>query len=274
MTDRIECRHSLGDSTPSLPPGRTFGPIPYSRDPGHRVNGRSSSILRGRFDKNNGLVMRKFVLLAVVAAGAWQLGQNGLGTSPSVEIYDDTGNPVVKVITIDDCGKACRLATDELKRRRVAFEEIRIDPHDSSDDSEDYALWKRAGRDVFPLVVSGDQVINGSGTPAQMATLLGRSFDDRYLTSNEKRYFQNHFYADGTPRVVVYGADWCPDTAKLRRQLDDDGIDHVMIDVEKSGEKKRLAKTMEIYGYPATWVGYTRARGVKIRDVNRVIESY
>lgn len=218
--------------------------------------------------------MRNFIILAIVAGGVWHLSQNGLPAFSPVEVYDGAGNPVVRVITFDGCGKPCQMATQELQRRGVAFEEVAINPHADNDESDAFKLWKSAGRDSFPLVVSGDQVINGSGTPAQMATLLGRNFDDRYLTRTEKGYFKNHFFSDGSPRVVVYGADWCPYTSKLREQLDDDGVDYLMIDVDKSSDKTRLSKTMEIYGYPATWVGYTRARGVDIADVDHVVRSY
>ena len=31
---------------------------------------------------------------------------------------------------------------------------------------------------------------------------------------------------------------------------------------------------MEIYGYPATWVGYTRVKGTNLRAVNKVLQSY
>ena len=218
--------------------------------------------------------MRKLLVLAAIGGGVWHLSQNGLPTFSPVEVYDATGNPLVKVITIADCGRPCKMAIDELKRRRVAFEEIEIDPHDDNDNSEAFELWKNAGRDVFPLLVSGDQVINGSGTPAMTASLLARNFDDKYLTSTEKNYFKNHFNADGSPRVVVYGADWCPYTRKLRAQLEDDNVDYLMIDVDKHYDKKRMSKTMEIEGFPATWVGYTRARGSDIGDVRKVMNSY
>ncbi len=218
--------------------------------------------------------MRKILVLAIVVGGIWQLSQHGLPTTASVAVYDESGDPLVKVISIENCGVSCRMATDELKRRRVAFEEVIIDPHDKSDDSENFRLWKRAGRDVFPLVVAGDQLINGSGTPAQMASLLARNFDDKYLTDSERRYFRRHFDTDGSPRVVVYGADWCPHTKKLREQLDDDDVDYVMVDVDKSADKLDMIKSMEIGGYPVAWVGYSRARGSDISHVNRVLDSY
>ncbi len=65
--------------------------------------------------------MRKILVLAIVVGGVWQLSQHGLPTSASVEVYSESGDPLVKVISIENCGVSCRMATDELKRRRVAF---------------------------------------------------------------------------------------------------------------------------------------------------------
>lgn len=41
-------------------------------------------------------------------------------------------------------------------------------------------------------------------------------------------------------RVVVYGADWCGDTVRTKRQLDSAGVayDFVDIDQDTAGEKK------------------------------------
>ena len=53
-----------------------------------------------------------------------------------------------------------------------------------------------------------------------------------------------------------------------------DNVDYIEIDVEKSAYKNRIIKTMEIGGYPATWVGYTRVNGTDLRAVNKVRNAY
>jgi hypothetical protein len=55
--------------------------------------------------------------------------------------------------------------------------------------------------------VAGEYSVAGT-SKTQLATLLGENFGDRYLTFQEKRYFNNHFYADGYAKIVMYGADW------------------------------------------------------------------
>lgn len=103
----------------------------------------------------------------------------------------------------------------------------------------------------------GDQFITGFYAP-NIAGLLGKTFGDAYLTKSEKHYFQSHFNADGSPRIVLYGTDWCGYCAALRKEFRENNVSFVDIDVEKQPNTKDMLQTMGISGYPATWVGYTR----------------
>ncbi len=216
--------------------------------------------------------MRKLVLFIVIGVGVWYWDKGESPFMSSAGAYDEGGNPVVWIFTVENCGKPCELGRDGLKRRRVAFEEMQIDLNNGAD--EDVKLWKTVrSNNSFPLIVVGSEKITGSSRPA-MAGILGLNFGDKYLSRNEKRYFKKHFYADGTPKIIMYGADWCGYCKKLREEFDANDIDFIEIDVEKSGEKKTMSKTMEIYGYPATWVGYTRVKGTNLKAVNAVLQSY
>lgn len=217
--------------------------------------------------------MRKLIFILVIGAGAWQWHQGELPFLSSAGAFDEAGNPAVWLFTINNCGRPCQDGRNQLKRRRVSFEEKLIDPQDSSD--ENVKLWKKMGNNSgFPLIVSGKEKLVGAGSGPMMATFLGLSNGDKYLTSTEKRYFKKHFYADGSPRIIMYGADWCPYCKKLRDELQANNVDFIEIDVEKSGEKERMSKTMEIAGYPATWVGYTRVNGTNLRAVKKTLSSY
>jgi glutaredoxin len=216
--------------------------------------------------------MRKLVLIIVIGVGVWYWDKGESPFMSSAGAYDEGGNPVVWIFTVENCGKPCQLGRDGLKRRRVAFEEKQINLDNDTD--EDVKLWKTLrNNNNFPLIVVGNEKIIGSSMPA-MAGILGINFGDKYLSQTEKRYFKKHFYADGTPRIVMYGADWCPYCKKLRGEFVANNIDYIEIDVEKSGEKETMTKTMEIYGYPATWVGYTRVNGTNLKAVNAVLRSY
>jgi glutaredoxin len=216
--------------------------------------------------------MRKLILIIAIGVGYWYWDKGELPFMSTAGAYDDEGNPIVWIFTVKGCGKACQLGIDGLKRRRVAFEEKQIDPDNDADENEKLWLTVRKSNG-FPLIVAGKEKIVGSGKAA-IASILGKNFGDKYLSRTEKRYFKKHFYPDGMPRIVMYGADWCPYCKKLRREFNENNVDFLEIDVEESGEKETMSKTMEIHGYPATWVGYTRVNGSNIRAINAAFRSY
>ena len=215
--------------------------------------------------------MRKLVLIIAIGIGYWYWDTGELPFWPAAGAYDEGGNPVVWIFTVKNC-RPCQQGIDGLERRRVDFEEKQIDLDNDAD--ENVKLWKSLRKDnSFPLIVAGKEKIIGSSRPA-MAGILGINFGDEYLSRTEKRYYKNHFYADGSPKIVMYGADWCPYCKKLREEFEANKVDYIEIDVEKSGERETMVKTMEIYGYPATWVGYTRVNGSDLKAVNAVLRSY
>ena len=127
--------------------------------------------------------MRKWLLILAVGVGVWQWQEGNLPFLSPGGAFDEAGNPVVWIFTIDQCGQPCAMGLNQLKSRRVKFEEKRIDPRNDSDPN--VKLWKSVGRGGFPLIVAGNERIEGSGTRPMHATMLGRSFGDRYLTGFE-----------------------------------------------------------------------------------------
>ncbi len=213
--------------------------------------------------------MRKLLLLLAVGIGAWNWYNGSLPFLSSAGAYDEAGDPVVWIFTISNCNKYCDLGLDNLDRRRVPYEEKLIDPQNSSD--PDVKLWKSVGKGGFPLIVSGDEKILGSGSNSQLVNMLGKNFGDTYLTRSERKLFKKHFYEDGSPRIVLYGADWCPYCKKLKEEFAANNIDYLEIDVEKSRNRKNIVDTLEISGYPTVWVGYTRVRGSDFKAVNKLL---
>lgn len=216
--------------------------------------------------------MRNLILILLLGAGIWSWKEGKLPFQSAGGAFDEAGNPVVWIFTIDNCGKACDMGINQLKRRRVSYEEKRIDPRNDSDPN--VKLWESVGRGGFPLIVAGNERIEGSGTEPMHATMLGRSFGDEYLTGFEKRLFRKHFYEDGSPKIVMYGTDWCPYCKKLRDEFHANGVDYIEIDVDKSADKEKILNTMQISGYPATWVGYTRVNGTSLRAVEKTVSGY
>jgi len=218
------------------------------------------------------MMMRKLILLAAIGVGIWYWDKGGMPFVDEAGAFDENRNPLVWIFTVDNCGKPCDSGRNDLKRRRVAFEEKRIDINNEND--ENVKLWKDLrGGNRFPLIVAGSEKMAGSNRP-EVAGVLGMNFGDKYLSKTEKRYFEQHFYADGSPRIVMYGADWCGYCKKLRDEFQANNVDFIEIDVEKSGEKERMSRTMGVYGYPTTWVGYSRVKGGNLKAVNAALSSY
>jgi len=203
--------------------------------------------------------MKNIMILIVAGLAIWYWQKGGFSSSGSSAV-DENGNAAVLVFTFDDCGKPCTDGIKELDKRGVPYEELVISQDEP--DSENFKRWQSLGRGAFPFIVAGEEKVIGS-SKAQLATLLGKNFGEEYLTTDEKRYFSKHFEADGSPKIVLYGTSWCPACAKLREDMDAEGVDFVDIDVEANGDSAKMdvLTTMEIQGYPATWFGYQRMRG-------------
>jgi glutaredoxin len=209
--------------------------------------------------------MKKWLFLIVLGGSYWYWSGGQLPFMESPGAFDDSGKPLIWVFTFEECGDPCSSALKELRNRNANFEEKKISPDDQKDSN--YTQWERFRIGTqFPIIVAGKDKILGTSTPA-MATLLGKAFGDVYLTSSERRYFKKHFNEDGTPRIVMYGTDWCPYCTKLRNEFYESHVKFVDINVE-AGDKEAICQTMGIGGYPATWVGYTRVmKGAEYSEV-------
>lgn len=215
--------------------------------------------------------MRKLFFILAIGIGVWYWKNGTLPFMPTAGAYDEAGNPVVWLFTVEGCGRPCDMGRNNLERRSVDYEEKLINPNDDSDPN--VALWKKVGKGGFPLIVGGDVKIKGSGTQSMVLEMLGSNFGDKYFTSFESRLFENHFNEDGTPGIIMYGADWCPYCKKLREEFEANDVDYIEIDVDKSVNKMLILNTLEIPGYPAVWVGYTRVNGSDFRAVEKVVDS-
>lgn len=214
--------------------------------------------------------MGKFLAIIAVAAAAWFYTGGKIPGSGLAEAVDARGNPIVLVFTVADCKKPCKSAIKQLKKRDVPFKEVKVNP--ANPDDENTILWKKMGKHGFPYIASGSERVIGNSR-SQIASLLGVNYGKNYLTKSEKRYYSKHFYADGKPKIVMYGADWCGYCKKLREELEADNTDYIEIDVEKRKDKKRLSRVMNITGYPSTWVGYSRVNGSTLSAVKATMDK-
>lgn len=227
----------------------------------------------------NGLIARLFVVvvfymkklfaLVVVAGLIYQFKPEWIPfTQPEGAFYVD-GSPRTLLFTFSDCGQPCAKVKDELKRRGAAYEEVVVDAS-----AENRQLWDGfSPYNSFPLLIAGNERVYGD-MGIEVATALALNYGEDSLTSEERELTSSHFNADGSPRVVMYGADWCPHCKKLRGEFRDDGMAFSEIDVEKAYNRDQLIRTLGINGYPVTYVGYRRVVGNDIKAIKKALASY
>jgi glutaredoxin len=208
--------------------------------------------------------MRKLIFLALIVGGIWYWQKHH---SKDV-VLDESGNPAVVIYTAPACGAFCQDALSLLNTRGVPYQEIVVDLSNEQDENTKH--WRSISDNMLPLTLAGNDKVKSS-SKWELIGLLGNNFGDTYLTQDEKKYFSRHFDASGKPSVVLYGTSWCPGCAALRKDFQEHGVSFVDIDVEQSGEFDKLTRVMEISGYPATWVGYTRVHGTTYNDVKAVM---
>ncbi len=214
------------------------------------------------------LSIGNLLISAAFLAGIWYSYNSNLFSS-SIDAFDENGNPLVMLFTTDQCGKACNDVIRNLRVRKVPFKQLNIDP-DSEDD--DVKLWKSIGKRSFPLIASGNEILVGN-SKAQMATLLGINYSEKYLTAVEKPLYRNHFNKDGTAAITIYGAEWCSPCRELKKQLKNEGMQFIYIDMDKRPDKSTIKNVLEIVGYPSVWIGYKRSNGITLNTVKAVYKT-
>lgn len=203
------------------------------------------------------LRMKKIIFLVVIAVAALYHFKPGLFLSSGANgAFDSKGNPQVVVFTTKECNGACERAVQDLNDRKVDFQEVRLDGND--DNIRRYE--KLDGNGVVPYIVVGGRSVRGF-EKSMMASVLAQTYGDKYLTRLEQVYFNDHFRADGTPVIHIYGASWCAFCKALREELSKRKIDFTEVDVEAASDRVVMTNTMEIGGFPITYVGYERVVG-------------
>lgn len=208
--------------------------------------------------------MKKIIFIALIAAGFWHWKNGGFNHASTP--LDSNGKPTVLVFTFPECGAPCDNTITALNQRGVPFKELMVNHNEP--EHENYKVWQTYGIHYFPLIVAGNTKVTGDGK-SDLVKLLAVNFNDEFLTNNEANYYKRHFDSNGEAKIVLYGTDWCPGCAALRKEMHDENIDFVDIDVEKVPDSQKMLSTMEIGGYPTVWVGYSRVNGVTLDAVKK-----
>jgi len=206
--------------------------------------------------------MKKLIMLALVVGAVYNFKPDLFSFTNNKGAFDEQGKPLTLVFTHGKCGKPCGDAVSLLKKRRVDYSLYSLDNNDVN-----IALWKEyGGVNSFPNIVVGNERAYGS-YKSRIVSTLAMNYGQSVLTSTERYYMKKHFYNDGSDKLVMYAASWCGYCKKLRETLNDNNVDYVEIDVEKSSQRKAITAALEITGYPLVYYGYKRMEGPRPRDV-------
>ncbi len=213
--------------------------------------------------------MRPLVLIAIIGALFWAYTADlfpNIGTPDGA--FAEDGSATIQLFTVAECEDVCDRIKSELQKRGAKYEEMVVS---MQDDDENTQRWKELGRHRFPFLVAGG-AFNTVANGPEVSTVLAKAFASQYLSKDEKRLYDKHFNDYDEPTVMIYGADWCPYCQKLQKELKANNIPFVELDVPKHRNKTAISKTMDIRGYPSTWVGYHRVDGIDIDSVKATIK--
>ncbi len=210
--------------------------------------------------------MKKILFIALVCFGIWQYQHKNNNKLPTT--VDSTGKPVVVVYTFAGCGSPCANVISILNQRSVPFEEIVLSQNDKN--SAAFKKWESYRENSMPLTLAGESKAVGD-SQSEIVRVLATNYQTQYLTNLEKRYFKDHFDSAGNPKVVLYGTDWCPGCASLRKELRADNQPFEDIDVEKVTDSNMLLQGLQIGGYPTVYWGYQRVNGTTLSDIKKLM---
>jgi glutaredoxin len=205
--------------------------------------------------------MKKLLLVAILAGAfffkpqimQWVDQQNSNGA------FDEKGDPKIVLLTHKTCGDPCNSARKYLTSHKLLFTEIDINENEQE--------WEYYGKPKSsPLLVVGNQRANYFSSGDYSST-LAMALGGGILSNQEKRIYQKHFYADGSPKIVLYGTDWCKYCTILRNDFSANNIDYLDYDVEKPRKQTWLLKALSINGYPTAYYGYKRIHAADYEKV-------
>ena len=208
--------------------------------------------------------MRNLLIIILLAGGGYQLYSKFYMHGPSA--FDDNGNPRTLIFTMNGC-KPCSDASQYLKTRKIAFEEINV-----SEGEDQVKAAKEFGVRQFPFIISGNLHAMGfyeSELTGMLATVYGPSV----LSNKEKKLMQDNFNADGTPRTIMYSTQTCGYCTKARELFVDEGVDFDERDIKKSASAKRKFDALKGSGTPLIFIGYHRINGYNKNRIQDILKS-
>ena len=205
--------------------------------------------------------MRNLLIIMLLAGGGYQLYSKFYMHGPAA--FDDNGNPRTLIFTMNGC-KPCSDASQYLKTRKIAFEEINV-----SEGEDQVKAAKKFGVRQFPFIISGNLHATGF-YESELTGMLATVYGPGVLSHKEQKLMQDNFNADGTPRTIMYSTQTCGYCIKARELFVDEGVEFDERDIKKSASAKRKFDALKGSGTPLIYIGYHRINGynkTRIRDI-------
>lgn len=211
--------------------------------------------------------MLRILLVALLAFGAYKFHQNGYTFSGS-EAFDKDGKPLVVLFVGPQCEgtEVCERVRQTLVKRGVKYEEIDVAGPDGQ------PIPNKYGVDQYPTTLVGKRKVFGDDID-EVRSVLAEAFGKDVLTRGEQMAMNGHFDADGRPKVVMYGTQWCGYCKKQRELFADKGVRFDDVDVEASDAGKLAYSALQGSGYPLTYVGYRRFGGFQEQALLEAIDE-
>lgn len=208
--------------------------------------------------------MKKFLLLALLAAVAYKFFPNSFPFLSPAGAFDKNGKPLVVVFVGPQCGGPCDTVQSLLKQREIPFQEVHVVGADGAPVSNRYGIHH------YPTTLIGKQQILGDDTP-RISAALAEAYGMETLPRMQRLAMANHFDAEGRAKVIMYATGWCPYCKQQREFFTANGVRFDEVDVEASQANGLAYRALDGNGYPLTYVGYRRFAGYQEREILEAI---
>lgn len=212
--------------------------------------------------------MKKLLLILVIAGVGVYMFQPGLFDSMFRKgAFDEQGNPLTLLFTMEQCGSYCDDARTILKQSKIPFEEFSVSTEEGRE-----RLESLGGGRTLPVTIVGDQRLDGYHKQG-MKSILGEAYGLNIYNRLERQVMKTHFDAQGKPRLVMYGTTWCPGCKEAREYFKENNIEYTELDAEKSSKGKKNYAILQGGGYPLIYVGHRFLPGFDKKKINTAIDE-
>lgn len=195
--------------------------------------------------------MKKLIVIGLLFYGAYHYFPSMF--SSDIASFDEAGNPVTLLFTLDKC-PPCDDARNYLIKRKIKFQEYNI--FKDGDEARD-KLRRYGGGWEFPYLVSGDQVAPVFDKYSYSG-MFAKVFGDDFLLPYERMLFKKNFDAAGQPKLVMYSTKTCGYCTSARKFLDDEGIPYTELFIDENATAKKHFDLLRGSGTPLIYIGYQK----------------